>query len=294
MERDVPTDFETIQRAEKEGRLIITEYPYFPRRRHFAGTRGGQKIASLLESSRPHFSKIYQSILDNSEWFRQIPVHNSGPDDPTPCWINGMQPALDGMLLYTLARTLDPKIYLEIGSGNSTKFVRRAILDHHLQTRIVSIDPQPRAQVDQLCDEVIRQAFEDLPDSSYSELLSAGDMVFIDNSHRSFQNSDVTVFFTEMLPALPAEVVYGLHDIFLPDDYPVEWKDRFYNEQYMLATYLLGGASGDTVICPGMFVSHDPQCQQTLQPLFSHDYLAGVEKHAGSFWLEKASPPIHR
>ena len=66
-------------------------------------------------------------------------------------------------------------------------------------------------------------------------VLSAGDMVFIDNSHRAFQNSDVTVFFTEVLPALPAGVAYGIHDIFLPDDYPAGWSDRFYNEQYLLA-----------------------------------------------------------
>ena len=37
---------------------------------------------------------------------------------------------------------------LEIGSGNSTKFARRAIRDHRLCTRITSIDPHPRAEID--------------------------------------------------------------------------------------------------------------------------------------------------
>ena len=36
-----------------------------------------------------------------------------------------------------------------------------------------------------------------------------------------------------------------MHDILLPFDYPAEWADRFFNEQYLLASYLLGGAAGD-------------------------------------------------
>ena len=33
--------------------------------------------------------------------------------------------------------TLRPETYFEVGSGNSTKFVRRAIRDHNLNTRII-------------------------------------------------------------------------------------------------------------------------------------------------------------
>jgi hypothetical protein len=285
---DMETVSKELQRAQQEGRLIVTEYPYSPRPRPFARTRGGERISTLLEAARPRFSSICRSMLEDEGWFQRIPVHNSGAEDPNPGWINGMQPALDGMLLYTLARTLNPSIYLEVGSGNSTKFVRRAISDHGLRTRIVSIDPYPRAEVDALCDEVIREAFEDVPDLRYWEMLSSGDIVFIDNSHRSFQNSDVTVFFTEVLPALPPGVAYGIHDIFLPDDYPAGWSCRFYNEQYLLTAYLLGGAGGDAVIFPGMFVSGDPACRELLQPLLGHAYFAGVERHAGGFWLQKA------
>jgi hypothetical protein len=43
-----------------------------------------------------------------------------------------------------------PKQYFEIGSGNSTKFARQAIRDHGA-TRIVSIDPSPRAEIDAIC-----------------------------------------------------------------------------------------------------------------------------------------------
>jgi hypothetical protein len=56
---------------------------------------------------------------------------------------------------------LNPKRYIEVGSGNSTKYVRRAISDHGLRTKIISIDPHPRAVIDTICDEVIRERLED-------------------------------------------------------------------------------------------------------------------------------------
>ena len=55
------------------------------------------------------------------------------------------------------SRTLrHAKRLVEVGSGYSTKFARRAIDDHSLRSRITSIDPAPRAEIDGLCDSVIR------------------------------------------------------------------------------------------------------------------------------------------
>jgi hypothetical protein len=49
-----------------------------------------------------------------------------------------------------------PRVYFEIGSGNSTKFARHAIKLGGLQTKVISVDPHPRAEIYALCDEVIR------------------------------------------------------------------------------------------------------------------------------------------
>ena len=38
-------------------------------------------------------------------------------------------------------------------------------------------------------------------------------------------NSDVTVFFCEILSVLPKGLVFGFHDIYLPFDYPDIWSD---------------------------------------------------------------------
>jgi hypothetical protein len=160
-------------------------------------------------------------------------------------------------------------------------------VNHFTDTRIVSVDPWPRTEVDLICDEIIRAPLEEIEDlSRFAELLP-GDIVFIDNSHRSFQNSDVTVFFTEILPMLPRGVLYGIHDIYLPADYPDALAERYYNEQYLLTTYLLGGASGDRIVFPGAYISGQAEALRLLGWLHTDPQYADLTKHANGFWLER-------
>jgi hypothetical protein len=113
-------------------------------------------------------------------------------------------------------------------------------------------------------------------------------MVFIDNSHRSFQGSDVTVFFTEALPRINKGVVWGLHDIFLPFDYVSSWASRFYNEQYLLMAYLLGGSGGDTIELPVHFIEKNESFRSPLlAPLQSKAPMLQNMLLGGSFWLRK-------
>lgn len=197
-----------------------------------------------------------------------------------------MLPGLDAAFLYSVVAREKPERYIEIGSGTSTKFVRQAIRDHGLSTRIVSIDPEPRADIDHLCDEVVRQPFEDVPSDFFSQM-SKKDIFYLDGSHRCFQNSDVTVFFTELLTALPTDCLYGIHDIFLPFDYPNNWADRFYSEQYVLAAYLLGGANGDTIEFPAWYLSTHPESGSVVRELFDWDTSGTIERHGGAFWLRR-------
>jgi len=175
-----------------------------------------------------------------------------------------------------------PRRYIEIGSGNSTKFARKAIDAFDLETQVISIDPQPRAEMDKLCDQVLRIPAEDLP-TSFIEAIGADDMLFIDNSRRAFPNSDVTVFFLEVLPGLPAGTLYGLHDIFLPNDYPTEWLNRHYSEQYMLGAYLLGGGDGDNILFPCNFVSNEGRDWPELAALIDATPLSSMPPWGGCF-----------
>jgi hypothetical protein len=286
--KPIDTPAARLVAARDERRLIETDFPYRPRARPFAQTAAGRRIGEMLAQAGPTARHWLAEAGRHRAAFLDIPVEGD-LTGPAPTWINGALPGLDSMILYSLISAVRPNIYLEIGSGASTKFVRRAIADGALTTRIISIDPQPRAEVDGLCDEVIRQPFEDADLGEILTRLARNDVVFVDNSHRSFQNSDVTVFFTEALWTLPPGAYWGLHDIYLPDDYPDVWRERFYNEQYLLVSYLLGGAGADEVIFPGHWVSGASEFQPAIAGLF--DGLGGAARHAGAFWLRRATQP---
>ena len=202
-----------------------------------------------------------------------------------PAWINGFLPGLDAAVLYGMLAFTPPRTYLEVGSGNSTRFARRAIRDHGLRTRIVSIDPHPRVEIDSIADQVIRAPLETV-DLAPILALEPGDILFLDGSHRCFTNSDVTVAFLEVLPRLPRGVRVQIHDICLPYDYPPGMEDFYYSEQYVLAAYLLGGARGGTVLLPNAFVSEDAELSRILDPLWTRPGFEAVERRGSSFWME--------
>ncbi len=115
----------------------------------------------------------------------------------------------------------------------------------------------PRREIDAICDRTLRAPLEGC-DLTLFEELRAGDIVFFDGSHRSFANSDVTVFFFEVMPRLAPGVIVQIHDIFIPDDYRPRGNCRLYNEQYLLAAMLLCGAPPFRVTAPVMYLCQDP------------------------------------
>jgi hypothetical protein len=262
---------------------ITLDYPVTPKCRPVESSVGGRKVLRLIENGRARYRDHLSEIRTMESKLSKIPLSNDDPFGPS--WRNDMFPGLDGAFLYTSIVRGNPRRYIEIGSGSSTKFARQAIKDFGLRTKIVSIDPEPRADIDRLCDEVIRAPFESV-DGRFFENMSSDDIFFLDGSHRSLQSSDVTVFFTEHLSGLPAGMLYGIHDIFLPYDYPDAWIDRYYSEQYVLAAYLLGGADGDLIEFPGFYIS---TAMKQAAALFDWDKSGEIERHAGGFWMRRNS-----
>ena len=204
-----------------------------------------------------------------------------------------MLPPLDAVSLYAILSIANPRQYFEIGSGNSTRFARRAIEDQGLRSKITSFDPFPRREVDQLCDKVFRTAVEE-QDLAIFDTLDAGDVLFIDNSHCAFMNSDVTVCFLEIMPRLKPGVIVHVHDVFLPQDYPANWSERWYAEQYLLAASLLARDSLYEIHLPNNFVHFDTSLSSVLQPIWDRCGLSPEEVQGGpggtgpsGFWMVK-------
>jgi hypothetical protein len=260
---------------------LAVDYPVSPRPRHGHGRPPHPRLRAAFAAGHERFGAQVEALARYHGCFLDI-GRDGGVDTEQPSWVNGWLPPLDAALLYGLVADRAPSLYIEVGSGNSTKFVRRAVRDHGLATKIVSIHPHPRADIDALCDEVIRRPLEEADLSLFGDL-QAGDVLFVDNSHRSLQNSDVTVVFLEVLPELAPGVLAGLHDVFLPDDYPPQWADRWYSEQYLLASWLLGGAGGAEVHFPAWYVTAYTDLSRPLQPVW--DALDVPEHHGNAFFV---------
>jgi len=242
-------------------------------------------LYEIINTNRDAYRSCLESFLRLSEDFLLIPKRQrTNPSASEPCWVNTCTPALDAVALYSLLVTYRPGIYMEIGSGNSTKFARKAIVDHGLDTKMVSIDPCPRAEVDNICDEIVRRPVEEV-DMRIFDRLAVNDILYVDDSHRVFMNSDATTIFLDVLPRLRSGVLVEIHDVTLPYDYPSAWADRYYAEQYLLAAYILAKGDMFDIMLPNTFIGHDPELRSVLAPLWERDEMAGVEAHGCSFWL---------
>ena len=263
---------------------IFLDYPFVPAPRYGYGKPPHQKLYQLFSAGRSQFINTLKEFRGLDSYLLQIPLQQS--KEPTePCWINKWLDGLDTLALYGFVALKKPAQYLEIGSGYSTKVARRAIQDHKLATRITSVDPSPRAEIDKICDEVIRKQLQDV-DLKLFDRLRPGDILFLDGSHRCFMNSDVSVFFLDILPNLAPGILVHIHDIDLPYDYMPERAEWYYSEQYLLATALLAGHANFKVVLPNAFISREADVMQPLQSLWSDARLAGVPPKGVSFWLE--------
>jgi len=239
-----------------ERRVVVLDHPVKPVSRYRYPDQGHEELNALLSERTDDYAELLARFLPFREALSVIPADPSA-NPLEPNWRNEWQPPLDGIALYCLLRLHKPRRYFEIGSGVSTQFVRRAVEDGDSSTLIVSIDPKPRQDIDQLCDRVHRQPLEDVDLAVFDEL-EAGDVLFFDGTHRAFMNSDVTVFFLEVLPRLPAGVLIGIHDIYLPFDYPDDVAERYYSEQYVLGTRLLAQGRAAHIVLPTAFVAANP------------------------------------
>ena len=245
-----------------------------------------ERISAFLDQWRSDYERTLATFAGLRETWAEIPMDQAGPG--SPFWTNGWFNPMDAAVLMGMIVSRAPRHYLEVGSGNSTLFTRHAVRQAGLSTRITSIDPEPRAEVDALCDEVIRVPMERCEMGPF-EALEAGDVLMIDSSHRALQNSDVTAFFMDVVPRLRRGVIVHIHDIFWPLDYPLDWADRLYAEQYLLGAMMLTPQPPFRVVMPNRFVSVDPELRTRKRALFSEARLADARFYLDggvSFWME--------
>ena len=238
------------------------------------------ELAELFRDTLPAQLELLRACLAHADDYRRWPQHEDAARPELPWRDNMFLPPFDAAALYGMLRHTRPERYVEIGSGISTRVAGRARAAGAFPMEIISIDPAPRVAVEKLCNQIHRQRLEALPAKEFLQLVTPRTVVFFDGSHRSFPGSDVTIFFLNLLLRLPAGAIVHLHDIYLPEDYPPQFFPRLWSEQYLLATWLLGGARRLQVLLPCAYLASLPAPRELLVAALGTDNFGG-----SSFWL---------
>jgi hypothetical protein len=264
---------------------LFLDYPVEFKPRYGHGLAPHPELHAIVNEHRNEYKELLTKAISYSNRFAEINDQQQEKDTTKPTWNNGFLPGLDVVGIYTMLAEYKPSTYVEIGSGNSTKVAYKAKQDQQLNTKIVSIDPMPRAEIDALTDELIRKPFENI-DFSFLYDLKENDILFVDNSHRILPNSDSMVFYMEILPRLKKGVIVHIHDIYIPYDYPQFMCDRFYSEQYGLAIYLLANPIKYKTLLPNYFISEDKELSSHIESIWEKASTKNIERHGGSYWIQ--------
>src|SRR5215470_2516691 len=110
---------------------IILDYPVSSSHRYGYGKALHPQLLALLEAGRQEYEKRLLRFCALNESLRQIPVKPAA-ESQEPFWGQDWFTTLDAVALYGMLCEFRPKRFMEVGSGHSTKFARRAIRDHSI------------------------------------------------------------------------------------------------------------------------------------------------------------------
>tara|TARA_B100001059_G_C17736743_1_gene529276 strand:- start:199 stop:1137 length:939 start_codon:yes stop_codon:yes gene_type:complete len=192
----------------------------------------------------------------------------------------------DADFLFNFIRYTKPERVIEIGCGESTKIIQKAIAKNATGTPSTSahicIEPYEQPWLECYPDiELIREKVENI-DLKMFENLRSGDFLFIDSSHIIRPQGDVLHEYLSIIPSLTNGVVVHVHDIFSPRDYLDYWiKDQvlFWNEQYLLEALLTQNDNYEIIAALNFLHHKYPNELKAVCPYLSAD------REPGSFYF---------
>lgn len=283
-------DNELMQRK-NDGHYAYFYYETKPKTRYGWGKEANQFLNQQIEQYHDNYALVLKEFAEMQEFFSTIKLEAHENNDKTlPYWKNVLLPVIDAVSICGFIKKYQPSKFIEIGSGNSTRFASYAAKHFSPQTKIISIDPYPGNTIEAFPDTFIKEALEET-DLSVFDNLSDNDIIWLDGSHRSFSNTDVTVFFMDVIPRLTANPLIGIHDIPFPWDYFPGWNEYYFNEAFVLAAYLVGARDVIEYVLPCFYINNIALAlRKILQPIWSMpqlnsplDELGG----GGAFWFRK-------
>lgn len=245
-----------------------------------AASAGYPELVPLFVAAEPVMHRLFDVI--DSHAAALLAIEEQGGTPPAARFRQDWFPRLDAAAAYALIRSRRPARLVEIGCGHSTRWFARAVTDGTIATHLTAIDPRPRAALAGLPVALLRTTLQKAGAAPFAEL-AAGDVLSLDGSHVLMPGTDVDLVLNRLMPDLPQGVLVHLHDVFLPDPYPVRWAWRGYNEQQAVATLLTGG--GWRILWSSRWAA------TRLVDRFSRSIVASLPLPPGaleaSLWLEK-------
>ena len=235
-------------------------------------------VEAVFRTGEAGFKALVQAMATHLPAYRSF---GSDPRDPT--WGRSMFPAFDGAATYTIVRQARPRRIVEIGSGNSTRFIARALRDGGIDCAFTCIDPAPRLTVADLgVEQIPRLLAED--DAGLCAALGPGDILFIDSSHILLPGMDVDIEFNRIFPVLRPGVLVHVHDVFLPFDYPPVMRRWSFSEQNALIGWIVSGYFD--VVFPAYYVRRTQG--DLVEAAFAQQFPPIARSGPGSIWLRRA------
>lgn len=201
---------------------------------------------------------------------------------------------------HSMIRMIRPRRIIEIGSGNSTLVLRKALEDNRNEfgdeNSYIAVDPYPRHEIAELLipgKELLTSRVE-LLEPSFFDQLDANDILFIDSGHTVRTGSDVNFLFLEVLPRLRPGVVVHVHDISLPYEYPKVYFTNpsfrvFWTESYLLQAFLTYNDRFDVLLSNQYLMTDE---REAFGKTFEH--YDPENKHpacSGGFWMRRKPEP---
>lgn len=121
---------------------------------------------------------------------------------------------VEAEFLFAYLRVQQPKRIVEIGSGETTSIMWRALRD--VESEITAIDPYSSLPDIIRSDVTVRQEPLQVVTDDIIADLSEGDLLFIDSSHSVKTGSEVHLIYLDLLPRLKPGVRVHIHDIYMP------------------------------------------------------------------------------
>jgi len=203
--------------------------------------------------------------------------------------VNSGLSQVDAFVLYSMIRNKNPKLLIEIGSGESTGISLAAMKRNDQEGvagRLTAIEPFPKAFLRAISNKGFDLIVSKVQDIDI-QLLSQADILFIDSSHVAKIGSDVNYEILDIVPRLKVGALVHWHDIMIPIDYSKAWIERgnkFWNESYMVHAFMAFNKSF-RIVWAGKFLQLN--YSERLRNTFPYFKPEDPDQQLSSFWIER-------